>query len=732
MKTTHINIIVIILILLISFFIVKYNVKETFTNTSLPETIVNYTLRYGLYANDSSSKCGEYQRNERVFSTVKTDENIIGEREKLWPSESESYNNINEAINNFMNPDSKIENLRGIVIYLEDNKTYGVRLNDIGEVGGSENTDISRSQSWEYTPGTRESRKELINKIPMIYERLSNNSPYWDSSSWHDNFDGHVCRNTISSGPNDPDEITYKRGSSASTSIIHGSLGILETGTERTNEGYVKRKDDDTIDYSKDPRFYFIGLNKTPRVFFKNTEITLYFRRSFDDGAGYSGISIGCRSAVRGHSNPPPQGDFNPSDYYPTNTYYFRITVDGRYMFNKELHHPGRNAYYTLNTDWSNHPWSNGENTLPKNKWIGAKFIVYTFDNNKVKLEGWIDDVSNAGEDRDISIRSNWRKIIEFIDREDAHVSSNLSDGEDRWVSIGNVDSRAQVRLNLINQKLRGTRTEITAVPQDTVITEGGGVVLLRTSDIQKAEYKYLSIREIGRREIGTSYRMVTNNLLERRGVDNCGTEQNKLCRRFYNDVRIQRFNVNDENNLTCNNEAISNIEDRDNSDCSHYLVEDINYNDCKEKCSNNEFIHNEFEDRWSCKGFSYDNVAKHCKIFSDIGDSIDLDSHGEYYKNFSYYVKDDIYKIINTSENAIDWPMRVNIENTDENSEWDNVYTGETTNNINLNQCKESCFNDKNCAGYSVIPEWSSDEDNPRLYQCIHLRNRYMSSREH
>ena len=57
---------------------------------------------------------------------------------------------------------------------------------------------------------------------------------------------------------------------------------------------------------------------------------------------------------------------------------------------------------------------------------------------------------------------------------------------------------------------------------------------------------------------------------------------------------------------------------------------------------------------------------------------------------------------------------MRVNIENTDENSEWDNVYTGETTNNINLNQCKDSCFDDKNCAGYSVIPEWSSDEDNP------------------
>ena len=244
MKTTHINIIVIILILLISFFIVKYNVKETFTSQiiSVPETIVNYTLRYGLYANDSSSKCGGvnsdgeiiyYQRNNRVFSTVKNEENIIGEREEIWSSDS--YNNMNQAITNFMNPCSKIENLRGIVIYLEDDKIYGVRLNDIGEVGGSENTEllqnISRSQSWEYTPGTRESRKELINKIPMIYERLSNNSPYWDSSSWHDDFNGDVCRNTISNLPNDPDEITYKRGNSASTSIIHGTLGILETGT---------------------------------------------------------------------------------------------------------------------------------------------------------------------------------------------------------------------------------------------------------------------------------------------------------------------------------------------------------------------------------------------------------------------------------------------------------------------------------------------------------------------
>ena len=126
MKTTHINIIVIILILLISFFIVKYNVKETFTfqdmSLSEIETIVNYTLRYGLYANDSSSKCGKYLRNNRVFSTVNTEENIIGEREEIWSFDSnidinEANIDKNEAITNFMNPGSKIENLRGIVIF---------------------------------------------------------------------------------------------------------------------------------------------------------------------------------------------------------------------------------------------------------------------------------------------------------------------------------------------------------------------------------------------------------------------------------------------------------------------------------------------------------------------------------------------------------------------------------------------------------------------------------------
>ena len=54
-----------------------------------------------------------------------------------------------------------------------------------------------------------------------------------------------------------------------------------------------------------------------------------------------------------------------------------------------------------------------------------------------------------------------------------------------------------------------------------------------------------------------------------------------------------------------------------------------------------------------------YQNNVKFFLIYfgikPDIGDSIDKDSHGEYYKNFSYYVKDDIYKNINTSENAID-----------------------------------------------------------------------------
>ena len=37
-----------------------------------------------------------------------------------------------------------------------------------------------------------------------------NTNIYWDSSSWHDNFNNNVCRNNTREGPNDPYNMTFK------------------------------------------------------------------------------------------------------------------------------------------------------------------------------------------------------------------------------------------------------------------------------------------------------------------------------------------------------------------------------------------------------------------------------------------------------------------------------------------------------------------------------------------
>jgi hypothetical protein len=136
------------------------------------------------------------------------------------------------------------------------------------------------------------------------------------------------------------------------------------------------------------PRMYIIDPSQLRS--WHNVEITVYGKRISDNGTEWAGIASYART---NHMI-----DNNSCD---TRGYGGRFRYDGAIDFEKEISH--EKAY--AQTEGKNY-WESG---MPKNIWIGYKFIVYDLPNNSVKLELWIDttDGLNGG---------NWTKINEFID----------------------------------------------------------------------------------------------------------------------------------------------------------------------------------------------------------------------------------------------------------------------------------------------------------------------------
>ena len=183
-----------------------------------------------------------------------------------------------------------------------------------------------------------------------------------------------------------------------------------------------------------------------PLRFYKNTEVTVYYRRSGADGAAYAGLIIGCRSSPNGHTSSARYKEI-------AHTYYAKFRHDGEVQFVKEVTHPNI-AVHSIGHLFLGEP-------LPQNEWIGMKFVVYNLDDDRVKLEVYIDQTS-GGQLGKITDKSNWKKVGEMTD-----------DGTNFEAStIGEVDGRS-------------------------AITEGGGVVFIRNTEINKAEYKFLQVTEI-------------------------------------------------------------------------------------------------------------------------------------------------------------------------------------------------------------------------------------------
>lgn len=142
------------------------------------------------------------------------------------------------------------------------------------------------------------------------------------------------------------------------------------------------------------PRIYVFDKTK-PK--WNNVEITVYAKRIFEiKDYSYAGINIGARSEHQ---------DVDESHLDAGQTYYGRFTYDNRIYFAKEIQH-GKYAF-SKNEKFN---WYTNDNSMPKDKWIGLKFIVRTIDStDNVKLELYTDltDGQNGGV---------WEKKLEFID----------------------------------------------------------------------------------------------------------------------------------------------------------------------------------------------------------------------------------------------------------------------------------------------------------------------------
>jgi hypothetical protein len=136
------------------------------------------------------------------------------------------------------------------------------------------------------------------------------------------------------------------------------------------------------------------GIDITPYKKWNNVEVTVYYKRVDDTGDPIAGMVA---AAKINHD----KVSMNPCD---ARGYYGKFQHDGKTRFEKELRHSISYAKTPTKTWWS---------VLPKNVWIGYKYILRDVNNGThVKLELWRDltDGANGG---------SWEKVDEKIDTGD-------------------------------------------------------------------------------------------------------------------------------------------------------------------------------------------------------------------------------------------------------------------------------------------------------------------------
>jgi hypothetical protein len=158
-----------------------------------------------------------------------------------------------------------------------------------------------------------------------------------------------------------------------------------------------------------------------------DVEITTYFQRVGDDDIPYSGMVAVART------NHGTTGDVD-LDSCDSRGLSARLRNDGTVDFGKETSHP--------NTDSQGQRqlWENG---LPKDRWIGYKYVVYDVGDT-VRQEVWLDltEGENGG---------TWMKVAENTDRGGSWGREACAPGIDPTIPLTNSTSREGSESGLPN-----------------------------------------------------------------------------------------------------------------------------------------------------------------------------------------------------------------------------------------------------------------------------------------
>jgi hypothetical protein len=221
----------------------------------------------------------------------------------------------------------------------------------------------------------------------------------------------------------------------------------------------------------KSPRVYINPNRSGDRSFIEdleytylNTEITVYRKRlEGNPRRNGSGLVIGCRSGANGHALSNDKCN-RRKNFINARTYYAKFRNDydthtglGKIGLAKERVHGAVSSTEKIFT----HEKFTGN---PLKKWIGMKFICYNIPNhNKVRLEIWMDNISNANPK--LMKKSNWIRLVTF------------EDGYNIWeAKNANPPFDIDVKEPLMK----------------------GGIIIIRDDDLyDKSKYKYIEVREI-------------------------------------------------------------------------------------------------------------------------------------------------------------------------------------------------------------------------------------------
>jgi hypothetical protein len=235
----------------------------------------------------------------------------------------------------------------------------------------SQDSSQDGTRAGQVVPSSNESSPPLVDKfgIKQLYPSAQNGM-IW-SSTWN-NGHARTFTNAI-----DPDDKWFDTDHGEGTYTIDGKGKLSATGD------YVRM-------YVHDPAL--------TREWSENLEITTYVTRVKEtQRVSYSGLQIFART------NHGTNAD-ETVNLCDDRGYGAKVTLDGRFEFEKETRHDGKNGYSSVGT-YS--PWS----SLPVNQAVGIKYIIYNVPNvtNKVKVELYRDLTGglNGGD---------WKKMTEYTD----------------------------------------------------------------------------------------------------------------------------------------------------------------------------------------------------------------------------------------------------------------------------------------------------------------------------